>query len=56
MMKNISTCLFEFLYICVYRESTFQEIFKDADPKTFLEAVVNDFEVLDKYNVFQERF
>ena len=57
VMKHILARLFEFLYISVYRETTFQEIFKNADPNVFLEAVgitKKDFEVLNKYHVFQE--
>ena len=56
-MKHILARLFEFLYISVYRETTFQEIFNNADPNVFLEAVgitKKDFEVLNKYHVFQE--
>lgn len=57
VMKHILARLFEFLYISVYRETTFQEIFNNADPNVFLEAVgitKKDFEVLNKYKVFQE--
>lgn len=57
VMKHILARLFEFLYISVYRETTFQEIFKNADPNVFLEAVgitKKDFEVLNKYHIFQE--
>jgi hypothetical protein len=57
VMKHILARLFEFLYISVYRETTFQEIFNNADPNVFLEAVgitKNDFEVLNKYHIFQE--
>lgn len=57
VMKHILARLFEFLYISVYRETTFQEIFKNADPNIFLEAVgitKKDFEILNKYHVFQE--
>ena len=57
VMKHILARLFEFLYISVYRETTFQEIFNNADPNVFLEAVgitKKDFEVLNKYHVFQE--
>ncbi len=57
VMKHILARLFEFLYISVYRETTFNEIFNNADPKVFLEAVgitKKDFEILNKYKVFQE--
>jgi hypothetical protein len=57
VMKHILARLFEFLYISVYRETTFQEIFSNADPNVFLEAVgitKKDFEVLNKYHIFQE--
>lgn len=57
VMKHILSRLFEFLYISVYRETTFDEIFKNADPNVFLEAVgisKKDFEVLNKYKIFQE--
>lgn len=57
VMKHILARLFEFLYISVYRETTFDEIFSNADPNLFLEAVgitKKDFEVLNKYRVFQE--
>ena len=57
VMKHILARLFEFLYISVYRETTFQEIFNNADSNLFLEAVgitKQDFEVLNKYHVFQE--
>ena len=57
VMQHILARLFEFLYISVYRETTFDEIFKNADPNIFLEAVgitKNDFEVLNKYHIFKE--
>ena len=57
VLKHILARLFEFLYISVYRETTFNEIFSNADPKIFLEAVgitKKDFEVLNKYKIFQE--
>ena len=57
VIKHILARLFEFLYISVYRETTFNEIFNNADPDVFLEAVgitKKDFEVLNKYKVFQE--
>ncbi len=57
VLKHILARLFEFLYISVYRETTFDEIFNNADPNIFLEAVgitKKDFEVLNKYKVFQE--
>ncbi len=57
VIKHILARLFEFLYISVYRETTFKEIFNNADPNVFLEAVgitKKDFEVLNKYHIFQE--
>lgn len=39
VLKHLLARLFEFLYISVYRETTFMEIFKNADPNVFLEAV-----------------
>lgn len=57
VLKHILSRLFEFLYISVYRETTFDEIFENANPDTFLEAVgitKRDFEILNKYKVFQE--
>lgn len=57
VLKHILARLFEFLYISVYRETTFNEIFKNADPDIFLQAVgitKKDFEILNKYKVFQE--
>lgn len=57
VMQHILARLFEFLYISVYRETTFDEIFKNADPNIFLEAVgitKKEFEVLNKYHIFKE--
>ena len=57
VMKHILARLFEFLYISVYRETTFKEIFNNANPDVFLEAVgitKEDFETLNKYHIFQE--
>lgn len=57
ILKHILARLFEFLYISVYRETTFKEIFNNADPNVFLEAVgitKKDFEIINKYKVFQE--
>lgn len=57
VLKHLLARLFEFLYISVYRETTFMEIFKNADQNVFLEAVgitKKDFEILNKYKVFQE--
>ena len=57
VLKHLLARLFEFLYISVYRETTFMEIFKNADPNVFLEAVgitKKDFEILNRYKVFQE--
>lgn len=57
VLRHLLARLFEFLYISIYRETTFMEIFKNADPNVFLEAVgitKKDFEILNKYKVFQE--
>ncbi len=57
VFRHILARLFEFLYISVYRETTFNEIFENADPNRFLEAVgitKKDFETLNKYKIFQE--
>ena len=57
ILRHILARLVEFLYISVYRETTFGEIFKNADPNVFLEAVgitKEDFETLNKYHVFEE--
>ena len=57
VMQHILARLFEFLYISVYRETTFDEIFMNADPNIFLEAVgitKKDFEILNKYHIFKE--
>ena len=57
ILKHILVRLFEFLYISVYRETTFEEIFSNADPKVFLEAVgitKEDFTVLNRYHIFEE--
>ena len=57
ILMHILARLVEFLYISVYRETTFSEIFKNADPHVFLEAVgieKKDFEALNKYHIFEE--
>lgn len=57
VLKHILSRLFEFLYISVYRETTFNEIFNNADPEVFLEAVgitKEEFTVLNRYNIFNE--
>lgn len=57
VIQHLISRLFQFLYISVYRETTFEEIFKNANPDVFLEAVgitKKDFEVLNRYHVFQE--
>jgi hypothetical protein len=57
VIQHLISRLFQFLYISVYRETTFNEIFKNANPEVFLEAVgitKNDFETLNRYHVFQE--
>lgn len=57
VMRHILSRLFEFLYISVYRETTFDEIFSNADPDVFLEAVgitKDEFTVLNRYHIFEE--
>lgn len=57
VLRHILARLVEFLYISVYRETTFNEIFQNADPNVFLEAVgiqKKEFETLNKYHVFEE--
>ena len=57
-LRHILSRLIEFLFISVYRETTFSEIFKNADPDIFLEAVgikKEDFETLNKYHIFEEK-
>ncbi len=57
VLRHILSRLFEFLYISVYRETTFDEIFKNADPDVFLEAVgitKDEFTVLNRYHIFEE--
>ena len=56
-LRHILSRLFEFLYISVYRETTFNQVFENANAETFLEAVCitkKEFEVLNKYHIFQE--
>jgi len=57
VIQHLISRLFQFLYISVYRETTFMEIFNNANPEVFLEAVgitKDDFEILNRYHVFQE--
>lgn len=57
VLRHILSRLVEFLYISVYRETTFREIFKNADPDVFLEAVgitKEEFETINKYHIFEE--
>lgn len=57
VMRHILSRLFEFLYISVYRETSFDEIFSNADPDVFLEAVgitKDEFTVLNRYHIFEE--
>ena len=57
VIRHILSRLFEFLYISVYRETTFDEIFSNADPDVFLEAVgitKDEFTVLNRYHIFEE--
>lgn len=49
-IQHVITRLFEFLYISVYRETTFDEIFKNANPDVFLEAVGFTKEDFEKFN------
>lgn len=58
IIRHILARLFEFLYISVYRETTFEDVFKNADPQVFLSAVgitKEDFVTLNKYRIFQEQ-
>lgn len=57
IMQHILARLFEFLYISVYRETTFQEIFDHADATVFHEAVgitKEEFLKLNRYHIFEE--
>ena len=57
VLQHIMARLFEFLYISVYRETTFNDVFKNANPEVFLEAVgitKEDFELINKYKIFNE--
>ncbi len=57
VLRHILVRLFEFLYISVYRETTFDEIFSNADPNVFLEAVgikKEEFTILNRYHIFEE--
>lgn len=57
VIAHLLARLFQFLYISVYRETTFQEVFNNADANVFLEAVgitKEDFETLNRYHAFQE--
>lgn len=57
VISHILSRLFQFLYISVYRETTFNEIFQNAAPEIFLEAVgikKKEFEAFNKYKIFQE--
>lgn len=57
VLQHILSRLFEFLYISVYRETSFDEVFLNANPNVFLEAVgitKEDFDVLNKYKIFQK--
>jgi hypothetical protein len=50
--------VFQFLYISVYRETKFKDVFANADPFVFHSAVgikKEEFEILNKYQIFQER-
>lgn len=57
VLKHLLARLFEFLYISVYRETTFDEIFRNANPEIFLEAVgitKEEFTILNRYHIFEE--
>lgn len=57
IMDHLLARLFEFLFISVYREMTFEEVFENADDKVFLSAVgitKKDFKVLNKNKLFNE--
>jgi len=58
VLKHILSKVFQFLYISVYRETRFKDVFANADPYVFHSAVgikKEEFEILNRYNVFQER-
>jgi len=58
VLKHILSKVFQFLYISVYRETSFKEVFANADSYVFHSAVgikKEEFEILNKYNIFQER-
>lgn len=58
VLKHILSKVFQFLYISVYRETKFKDVFANADPYVFHSAVgikKEEFEILNRYNVFQER-
>jgi len=58
VLRHILSKVFQFLYISVYRETKFKEVFENADPYVFHSAVgikKEEFEILNKYRVFQER-
>lgn len=57
-LQHVLARLFEFLYISVYRETTFAEVFKNAKPEVFLSAVgitKEDFQKLNQYKIFKEQ-
>jgi len=58
VIKHILAKVFQFLYISVYRETKFSEVFENADSSVFHAAVgitKEDFKILNKYKIFQER-
>jgi hypothetical protein len=58
VIKHILAKVFQFLYISVYRETKFSEVFENADSNVFHAAVgitKEDFKILNKYKIFQER-
>jgi hypothetical protein len=58
VLRHILAKVFQFLYISVYRETKFKDVFANADPYVFHSAVgikKEEFEILNKYQIFQER-
>lgn len=58
VLRHILSKVFQFLFICVYRETKFREVFENADSYVFHSAVgikKEDFEIFNKYRAFQER-
>jgi hypothetical protein len=58
VLRHILAKVFQFLYISVFRETKFKDVFANADPFVFHSAVgikKEEFEILNKYQIFQER-